>query len=234
MLKINFQDVLQTQSTASFALLGTEAQTPDGSTWIYTKANEALSKGHVAVAVALVDVDTVSSSTDGDGNIVYITEASAGWTVGAYENAWVNVNSGTGAGQIAKIKTNTVDTLELYADWALSTALAVADSDIIINQWGTLSEKSAVTDKSQSAVGIAQVAFASADYGWVLRKGIGLVLAGEALTNSVSFVTGDDTEGQVVKGTTAKGAFDEQALGTVLSANEAADIAALVKVGIGI
>jgi hypothetical protein len=54
------------------------------------------------------------------------------------------------------------------------------------------------------------------------------------LTKGLSFVTGDDTEGQVVVGTTAKGAFDEQALGTVLEANTTADKGALVMVNIGI
>lgn len=233
MVTISFQDTLQTSTTPQM-LLGAHASTPDGSEWVYTKLNEAAAQGNVVVPVANTNVDTVSSSTNGAGQIVFITEASAGWTAGQFANAWLVVDDGTGEGQVAKIRTNSADTLELYPQWALGTALAVADSDILISRYEVLSEKSAVTDKAQNALGICQVAFAAADYGWVLRFGQGIVIAGEVLTDDLSFVTGDDTEGQVLKGTTAKGAFDEQALGTVLAANTTADKGALVMVSIGI
>lgn len=231
MVKITFQDVLKA-STVPNAILGGRAETPDGSKWVYGKFNEAIAQGHVVVPVANTDVDTVSSSTNAAGQIVYVTEGSAGWTVGVYANAWLVVDDGTGEGQVAKIKTNTADTLELYPDYALGTALAVGDSDIIISRANTLLEKAAITDKMQNARGIAQIAFAANDYGWALVSGPGIALAGEVLTADGSFVTGDDTEGEVLKGTTAKGDFDEQSLGVVLAANTTADKGALVFVGI--
>lgn len=231
MNQITFQDVFQT-ATIKSNKLGERAATPDGSQWVYVKASTALAKGSVAVPAAVTDVDTVSSSTDGQGLITNITEASAGWTVGAFANGFVYVNQGTGVGQVAKIRTNTADTLILYPEYALATALAVADSDILI--WTQyLVVKSAVTSKIQNATGIAQVAFAAADYGWVLTRGIGVVLAGEVLIVGSNFVTGDDTTGQVLKGTTAKGPFDEQSLGEVIGANDAADQGAIVFVNIG-
>lgn len=234
MQKITFQDVLKI-SSAPYAILGAHASTPDGSEWVYSKVNEAVSQGFVVVPVANTGVDTVSSSSNAAGQRVYITEASAGWTAGQFANAWVLVDDGTGEGQVAKVKTNTADTLELYPEWALSSTLAVSDSDITISTYNTLVEKAAVTTKYQNAVGIAQVAVTTAaPYAWFLRRGVGIVIAGEALTNGLSFVTGDDTEGEVVKGTTAKGAFDEQALGTVIEANTTADKGALVMVNIGI
>lgn len=226
MRNITFQDVLQTV-TAPFALLGERARTPDGREWVYQKANEALSLGHVVVPVANVDVDTVSSSADGDGSIIYVTEASAGWTVGAYADSFILVDDGTGEGQHAKVRTNTVDTLILYKEYALATALAVGDSDIFIYRKG-IGEKAAITDKTQQAVGAAQVAFASADYGWVLAGGPGVAIAGEVLTERASVVTGDDTEGEILKGTTAKGEFDEQTVGICVGANTTADKGALI------
>lgn len=231
MNQISFQDVYQTSTARGLFKLGQRAQTPDGREWVYAKANSALAKGSVAVPDGVTAVDTVSSSTDALGRIVYITEASAGWTIGQFEDAIGVVDDGTGAGQTFKIKTNTADTLELYPETALTTALAVADSDITIRTMAEV-DKSAVTVKIQSAVGIAQVAFAASDYGWLLTNGDGCVLAGEALTVGGSFVTGDDTTGQVVKGTTAKGEFDEQSLGIALVANAAADQLALVRVNI--
>lgn len=230
MNQITFQESLQVSTAPSFKV-GQRAMTPDGREWLYVKADSALAKGSVAVPDAVVSADTVSSSTDALGRIVYITEASAGWTVGKYAEGWVVVDDGTGVGQMGKIKTNTTDTLVLYPEFAFSTALAVADSDITIRT-PFLVDKAAVTDKIQSAQGIAQVAFAAADFGWILTRGVGTVLAGEALTVGGDFVTGDDTTGQVVKGTTAKGAFDEQPLGYCLVANAAADQNTMVFVDI--
>ena len=228
MNQITFQDVYGTETTPQVKL-GQRSSTPDGREWVYVKANTALALGSVAVPDAVTAVDTVSSSTDALSRIVYITKASAGWTVGQFEDAIGVVDDGTGAGQTFKVKTNTVDTLELYPETALSTALAVADSDITLR---TMSEvdKAAITSKVQSAVGVAQVAIAASSYGWLLTEGDGAVLAGEVLVIGKSFVTGDDTTGQVVKGTTAKGGFDEQDLGICLVANAAADQTALCRV----
>src|SRR3990167_4142465 len=109
MRSLTFQDVLQTQTTP-VCKLGERAATPDGREWVYVHAvSEALALGHVAVPDAVVDVDTVSSSSNGASERVYVTEASAGWTVDAYANGWILVNDGTGAGQVAKIKSNTAE-----------------------------------------------------------------------------------------------------------------------------
>lgn len=227
---ITFQETLQTSTAPAFKV-GQRAMTPDGRSWLYVKADTALAKGSVAVPDGVTAVDNVSSSSDALGRKVYITKASAGWTVGKYAEGWVVVDDGTGVGQMGKIKTNTADTLELYPEFALATALSSTDSDITIRT-PFLVDKSAVTDKLQSAQGIAQVAFAAADFGWILTRGVGTVLAGEVLVVGADFVTGDDTTGQVVKGTTAKGAFDEQPLGYCLVANASADQNTMVFVDI--
>ena len=227
---ITFNDVYQT-STAPVFKLGERASTPDGREWVYAKAATALASNLVAVPEAVTAVDTVSSSADNQGRIVYITKASAGWTVGQFADSIGVVDDGTGVGQVFKIKSNTVNTLELYAETALATALSVSDSDITIRQM-SLVDPSAVTVKIQSAVGISQTAFSALDYGFLLTNGDGGVKAGAALTVGGSFVTGDNTVGQVVKGTAAKGEFDEQSLGFALVANAAADQTALVRVNI--
>lgn len=231
MVRISFQDVLQS-AAAPVQVLGAKANTPDGSSWVYCKMNEAITKGFIVSPVALTHVDTVSSSANGAGQIVYITEASAGWTVGQFNDAWVNVDDGTGEGQIAKIKTNTSDTLELYVQWALATALSVSDSDIDISTVNTLSEKVPVTTKTTLCNGAAQVAFAQNEYGWVLTKGPGVVIAGVVITTGENFTPGDDTEGEVIIGITAKGDFDAFTLGYSLSANTTADKGFLACMGI--
>lgn len=230
-MKISFQDVRQTTTAQGQTAPGQVAQTPDGASWIYVKAAGAISAGNAVVPNTAVGIDTVSSSTNNLGQIVYITDSGASWTVGAYAGAFGVVDDGTGVGQVFKVQDNTVDTLILYPAYALTTALAVADSDITLT-FPNLVTKSAITDKAQQTTGIAQIAFAANEYGWVLKQGTGRVVAGEALTVDLSFVTGDDTAGQVVKGTTAKGAFDEQYLGYCRVANVAADQGALVYVNV--
>jgi len=211
--------------------LGTVAQTPDGATWTYIKAAEALSAYNVVVPDTEVQVETVSSSANNLGQIVYITESGASWTVGQYAGCYGIVDDGTGVGQVFKVQDNTVDTLILFPAYALTTALAVASSDITLT-FPNVVDKSAITSKAQQASGITQVAFASGEYGWVMKTGTGGVKAGEVLTVSLSYVTGDDTEGQVLKGTTAKGEFDEQSLGYVRVANAGADQTTLVYVNL--
>lgn len=231
MQRINFQDVLRA-TTQPNAILGAKASTPDGSLWTYIKANEAISLGHVVSPVANTDVDTVSSSTNTQSQIVFITEASAGWTPGQFANAWGVVDDGTGEGQVFKIKDNTTDTLELYVDWRLTTALAVGDSDIVISTVNTLAEKVPITVEETLCIGAAQIAIASGSYGWVLAKGPGTVIAGEAITALKNFTPGDDTEGEVIIGVTAEGPFDAFSLGYSLAANTTADKGFLAMMGI--
>ena len=228
---ISFQDVYQTTTARGTFKLGQRAETPDGRDWVYVLSAEALTNGSVVVPDAVTAVDTVSSSTDNQGRIVYITEASAGWTIGAFEDAIGVVDDGTGKGQTFKIRTNSADTLTLYPETALTTALAVADSDIVIRTMAKV-DMCAVTVEEQSAVGANQVAFANAEYGWALTNGDGRAVPGNTLVVGAGFTTGDDVEGQVIVAVTAEGPFDAQNLGMALVANSAADMGALVRFNI--
>lgn len=230
MKNITFQSVFDTP-TAKLATLNSKAMTPDGRVWEYLKATEAISQYMIVSNPANTDVDTVSSSTNGASQIVYVTEAAAGWTVGDYQDHWIIVDDGTGEGQLGKVKDNTATTLELYTDYAFGTALDVTDSDIVIRHEPD-AEKLAVTTLVTPPKGVAQVAFAASDYGYFLKRGIGGVLAGEVITINVSLTPGDDTEGTAEIGDTAKGLFDEAYIGRCLVANTTADKAALVEINI--
>jgi len=231
MIRITFQDTLQTATSPQVGL-GTKANTPDGSSWQYVKVSEAVTKGFIVSPVAVSGVDEVSSSTNSAGQIVYITKAGATLTTGEYANGWVVVDDGTGEGQVAKIRTNNATTLELYPEWALTTALSVADSDITLSKVNTLVEKVPITAKDTVCTGAAQVAFAANEYGWVLTKGPGIVIAGVVITANKNFTPGDDTEGQVIIGVTAEGPFNAFNLGYSLAANTTADKGFLALMGI--
>jgi|TARA_R100001530_G_scaffold2201_4_gene3694 hypothetical protein len=229
MNQITFQDVLQTTTVRGAFKLGERATTPDGREWVYVKANSLLALGSIAVPDAVTAVDACSSSQDNQSRNRFITKASAGWTVGQFEDAWGVVDDGTGAGQVFKIQTNSVDTLTLYPEYALSTALSVSDSDITIRTMAEV-DKAAITSKVQQAVGVAQVAFAASEYGWLLTNGEGGILVGEVLTIGAGVTTGDDTTGQGQKAITAEGPFDAQLIGISLVANAAADQVALCRI----
>lgn len=218
------------ESSTGYFQLGSEAQTPDGRKWVYIKASEAVAKGNVVVPAAVTAIAATGFTTTSDalGRKVYLTKTGATWTPGQFENGWILIDGGTGTGQSAKIKTNTATMIELYPEFALATATSTDSTAKVWNQ--NYIRKAVVTSKIQNPTGVAQIAITSGYFAWVLKNGIGVVVAGEVLIIGSNFVTGDDTAGQVLKGATAKGPFDETNLGVVIVANSAADLGALVNV----
>lgn len=228
---INFQSVFDTP-TIKMGNMNELGCTPDGRIWEYLQATEIITKYMVVSNPANTTVLTVSSAQNAASQNVYITEAAAGWTVGAYQDHWLLVNAGTGSGQPAKIKDNTATTLELYTDYALGTALAVADSGIAIRHYPD-AEKTAASDEDLALKGVAQVTYAADDYGWFLKRGIGGVTVGAGVaTINASLTAGDDIEGYALIGTTATGLYDENYVGRVLVANLAEDEACLAEINV--
>lgn len=232
MRELTFQSVYDTPSVRQ-ANMNAVAQTPDGRLWRYLYATEAITKHMIVSRPANTDVDTVSSAASASDSTkyVYITEGSAGWTAGAYQDHWFLVDSGTGVGQLGKIKDNSADTLELYFDQAFTTALAVADSDILIVHEPD-AEKIAVTNEYTQVKGVAQATFASADYGWFLIRGIGGVLMGETATVDRGVNPGDNTEGEGVVTDDGDDLYDISFVGRCIAPQDTADKACLVDVNI--
>lgn len=228
MNQITFQNVYQTITARGEFKLGERGITPDGREWKFVSNGSTIALGNIVIPAAVTTSDLWSSSTDSQGRIVYLTRAANSLTVGAFEDAIGVVDQGTGVGQTFKIRTNSATTLTLYPETALATALAVADSDLTYIGMAKVII-AAVTSKVQMTQGAFQCAASSGDYGWILQQGDGRAVAGEVLVVGESFVSGDDTAGQVLKGTTAKGPFDEQALGYAIIANDAADQGTLVR-----
>lgn len=228
MNQISFQNVYQTITQRGEFKLGQRASTPDGREWVFVHAQGAIGKNLIAIPNTVTTLTTVASSTDNQGRIVYLTDTDATLTTGAFQDGIGLVNTGTGTGQGFKIKTNTATVITLYPETALTTALSVSDSGLALKTMSNVII-AAITSKVQQAVGATQTAFSTDDYGWLLTEGDGTVVAGEVLVVGQSFVTGASTAGEVLKGTTAKGPFDEQSLGFALVANSTTDVGALVR-----
>ncbi len=228
MNQISFQSVYQTITARGEFKLGQRAVTPDGREWQFVNNGSTIATGNIVIPATVASADLFSSSTDSQGRIVYLTRAASSMTVGLYEDAIGVVDDGTGVGQTFKIRTNSATTLTLYPETALATALSVSDSDLT---WIGMSKViiAAVTSTVQMTQGAFQVSAVSGDYGWILTEGDGRAVAGEVLVVGKGFTSGDDTAGQVLKGVTAKGAFDEQNLGYCIVANAGADQGTLVR-----
>lgn len=229
---VSFQSVYQTITARGEFKLGSRASTPDGREWLFVKNGSTIALGNIVIPSTVTSADLFSSSTDNQSRIVYLSRAASSMTTGAFEDAIGVVDDGTGVGQTFKIKTNNATTLTLYPETALATALAVASSDLTFIGMADVII-AAVTSTVQMTRGAFQVSASSGDYGWILTKGDGRAVAGESLVVGKGFTSGDDTAGQVIKGVTAKGAFDEQNLGYCIVANAAADQGTLVHFFIG-
>lgn len=225
---ISFQSVYQTSTNRGTFDLGQRAMTPDGREWTFVKNNSTIATGNIVIPNTVSSADLWSSSSDNQGRKVYATRAASSMTVGAYEFAIGVVDDGTGVGQTFKVRTNGGTTLTLYPETAFTTALSVSDSDLT---WIGMSDViiAAVTSTVQMTQGAFQCSAVSGDYGWILTDGDGRAVAGEVLVVGKGFTSGDDTAGQVIKGVTAKGAFDEQNLGYCIVANAGADQGVLVR-----
>lgn len=208
---ISFQDLL-TASSVQQGELGKTYIDPHGRTWVYCKDNgSASTKGYIQTRAAVTGVDTVSSSTNGNGQIVFITEASAGWTVDQFADDWVIIDDGTGSGQHAKIKTNTADTLELYPEHALGTALAVATSDITIGHpYKVITATAAIVTP---VVGAVQVTQTASYFVWLLKKGFGLGIGDAAPTAGAQICPSSGTAGEVLLAPNGTNAEDINLIG---------------------
>ncbi len=228
MNQIAFQNVYNTTPARGQFDLGQRAMTPDGREWQYVQASENLTKSSAVVPTAAGDTDTWVSSTDNQGRIVYMTDAGASLTVGAYEFGIGVINDGTGAGQTFKIRTNNATTLTLYPETALTTALSISDSDAIYLGMSKVS-MSAVTSKLQMCQGSNQVAFTSGDFGWILTNGDGRAVTGTVLVVGAGFNTGDDVAGQVQVAVITEGPLTAQNLGYAIAVTATADAGSLVR-----
>jgi hypothetical protein len=229
---ITFQQPYQT-STSAEAKLGEEAVTPDGRAWKYVKCTHtALSAGFIAVPDAsglyqgTLAAATLTLTANAAGQYVNLAYSTGGLTAGALEDGWLYFYVGTGEGGLFKVKTNSATVIELYPEYTqgVLTATTSVDTSTGAKFWHpfTVTPMLASADQYSIATGIAQIAFAVNDYGWLLTRGYGVVL-GTSLVAGHAFGMGGAAAGLALVSTTAKGPYDQFFLGTTaIAANDAA------------
>lgn len=197
--------------------LGARAFDEDGGEWMYVKnSSTALARGTVVMPAASVNQDLWSS----DSTLKILTKAAAAMTAGAYSGWYAYVNEGTGQGQLRKIASNTVTTITL--EEALTSALAVADSDLLI--FNPYVVDVATVSAQVPPIGVAQNTITANYYGWVKVAGVAEVLAGGVLVKGLYAKLADDTAGQVLVAANTNDLFDITVIGIALQANTNADV----------
>jgi hypothetical protein len=217
---------LSANESVQSAPLGSIVFDEYGSEYRYVQngeASTAFARGKVAMQEAATDVDTVSSSTD----LLSITNSGSTWTAGQFSGFQVYVNDGTGEGQLRYIIGNSADTL--FLQLALTTALAVADSDILI--FNPFVVNLATASGQTVPMGVAIGAITAGYFGWLQITGVAEVLvgAGVAVAN-LAVKMGDDTAGQVAVIANGDDLYDVNPFGYALAANTNADKGAPVKI----
>jgi hypothetical protein len=180
-------------STASIAnlALGTRGITPDGRVFRYIEAG--------AVTIAAGAVVQAAAGTAGHDQDLTVDAAAAGatsvtistsgtYTVDQYKDGYMHINSGTGAGELYRIKSNTAVSgavgmvLTLDEVDGLVTALTAGAGNCEVGL-STNPYKDVIispTTVSNVAVGVAPAPLTADYYGWVQTWGPASVLANVA------------------------------------------------------
>ena len=225
---ITFQAPYQT-ATAAVGKLGERAVTPDGRIWKYVQnsVTTATTAGAMMIPDSGLNYQTtivaglLTATANSSGQVVFLTSSNGGLTPGAFEEGWAYIYVGTGEGTLMKVKTNSATVIEVYPAYALAATTTI-DATSGIKTWNpNVVQMSGITAQTQVCTGIAQIAFATSTYGWLLERGYGIV-TGTSLVAGHGFGPGGATPGYALIATTAKGPYDQTYCGTiVIAANDA-------------
>ena len=195
----------------------------NGNVYKYAMATANLTAYSTLMTATVLGIDTVQDATTNGtykgkyyGYLAQIQEAGANWSPGAFRNWKGLIDAGTGAGQVFEVEDNSAETL--YLKRSLTTALAVADSDITI--FNPHRVALATASVSTPIVGIANRAinYLTAPYFWMQTGGIAAVLNGATdPTAGIYSTTGDDTAGTVTPAAATTGLEDANIVGVPLA-----------------
>lgn len=184
--------------------LGQEATDLNGRQYRYVKAGGAVAAGGLVVAAANtanhIGARATNSAAIGD-EVIEVTVGATAVTEDQYKGGTIVINAGTGIGQQFRIKGNTAasssGTTKVYIEGAVKVALSSSDSKahLLPNKFN------GVTTSATAAlrrVGVAHVALASGEYGWVGTRGVfGVLVEGSAVAIADPVIPSATTAGAV-------------------------------------
>jgi len=165
--------------------IGVKYQDNVGRIWRFCSFGEDVAVGKLVQPAAAVEKSTCAAGTAGwykhnyysANQIIYDADGSE-MTAGAYAGWWAAVIAGTGVGQVARIRDN--DSLNLYLEAALGTALSVSNSAVTLFPGNPYKDLVKTTGTSSIRRGVVSgavqvdVSYATYPYAWILTHGRGI------------------------------------------------------------
>lgn len=172
--------------------LGQMAMTPDGRKFRYVKAGELLVTGdlyqNAAVSTNFVSMACPTASAIGS-NEIEVTLGGTAVTASMFDEGYICISASTGIGQQFQIKSHDVQTsttgactFKIHGKLAVATVAAASTITVVKNPYKDI-VKQAVTPTGV-AIGVAQFAIPSGDYGWVQTGGVAACLSDTNTTSA--------------------------------------------------
>ena len=181
----------KTETSSQKHVLGTRMVLPDGRVYRYVEtAGSNIAGGAVvqaAAGTAAHDQDLIVVAASAGATTVTIN-TSGTYTKDQYKDGYMHINSGTGAGEVYRIKSNTAVSgatgmvLTLDEEDGLATALTAGSSNCEVGL-STNPYKDVIispTTVSNVAIGVAPTLLTADYYGWIQTWGPAAVLANAA------------------------------------------------------
>jgi len=153
----------------------------------YCKANEALSAGKLATAVADSDAEDTVTVAHAIGTADLTITAASAITANQYEDGVLIVDEGTGAGNTydiaenAAIDSSSTGTVTIYG--GLKVAWSTSDTDVVLVQSPYVVQE-ANKDQKETPICVPRIAVTEAYYFWGQTRGLCGVLQDEAEGNN--------------------------------------------------
>ena len=193
-------------TTKAYAPLGVVVQEKDVF-YRYVYASAAIAAGELVIGKSsyttitnITGFKNDADETTGSG-ANYIEDTGETMTVGLYVGAYLHLGTGTGVGQTKRIVRNTATRIYYEAIHvglgetnAFGTDPDTTTDIVVIAPWHVL--KGAASDKIQTTMGSAPLAFTSGRYGWIAISGMSSMKCGGTGVLDTVIVPGDDTAGQ--------------------------------------
>ena len=188
---IEGQGIYESSSDQLHAL-GQMAMSGDGRKFRYVKAGELLVTGdlyqNAAVSTNFVSMAVPSAEAIGSSN-VEVTLGGTAVTANQFDEGFLVISAGTGIGQQFVIKSHDVQTATAGActfviEGTLAVATVAASSTVTVVKSPYVDVVKQATTPTGVAIGVAQFAIPSGEFGWLQSGGIAGVLSDSNTTSA--------------------------------------------------
>mgnify|MGYP003139027583 CR=1 FL=1 len=196
----------KSQTSAKKHRIGTKMVLPDGRTFFYNVAAEAITAGKITMGSQtatdhIKDLAVASAASVGDNTITLTNGGSTAITVGDYDDGYIFINDDAGEGQIFTIDSHTAAATGASCVFTLSdndtvrTALTTSSEAGIHKPLGHSVEVWDLSDIDGPPLGVPACDITSGYYFWNQTLGPAAVLTNGTVVLGKNVMTGSTTDG---------------------------------------